>query len=75
MYFLERGREGDKEGEASMCDCLLSAPYWRPGPQPTNMPWLGIEPVTMDLQADTQSAEPPQPGQKVTFHNKWLTLT
>ena len=30
-----------------MCGCLLHAPYWRPGPQPRHVPWLGIKPVTL----------------------------
>ena len=33
--------------ETSMCVCLSSAPYWGPGPQPRQVPWLGIEPATL----------------------------
>ena len=37
LFLEKRGRE------TSMCDCLLYTPNWRPGPQPWNVPWLGIE--------------------------------
>ena len=40
-------RERDKEGETSLCGCLLQAPYWGPGRQPSHVPQLGIEPVTL----------------------------
>ena len=30
-----------------MCGCLSHAPYWRPGPQPKQVPWLGVKPVTL----------------------------
>ena len=30
-----------------MCGCLSLAPYWGPGPQPSHVPWLGIELVTL----------------------------
>ena len=45
--FLERGREGEREGETLMCGCLTCAPYYGPGPQPQHMPWLGIERATL----------------------------
>ena len=44
--FVERGEEMEEEGEASMCGCLLSAPYWGHGLQPRQVPCLGIEPAT-----------------------------
>ena len=43
----ERGREGEKGRETSMCGYLLRAPYWGPGPQPRHVPSLGIEPATL----------------------------
>ena len=30
-----------------MCGCLLCTPNWRRGLQPRNVPWLGMEPVTL----------------------------
>ena len=30
-----------------MCGFLLIAPYWGPGPQPRQVPWLGIKWVTL----------------------------
>ena len=47
IYFLERGREGERGRETSMCICLLPIPYWGPGPQSRHVPRLGIEPVTL----------------------------
>ena len=32
--FLERGREGKRGRETSMCGCLSRTHYWGPGPQP-----------------------------------------
>ena len=49
MYlFLERGEERERGRETSMCErninwLLSHTPYWRPGPQPRHVPWLGIE--------------------------------
>ena len=45
--FLERGEGREKERETSMCGCFSHAPYWGPGPQPRDVPLLGIEPVTL----------------------------
>ena len=59
--FLERGEGREKELERNiMCDCLLHAPTWGPGPKPRHVPWLGIQPVT--LQDGTQSTELHQSG-------------
>ena len=33
----------------SVCGCLSSAPYWGPGLQPSPVPWVGIQPVTLLL--------------------------
>ena len=38
FIFRERGREGEREGETSMCGCLSCAPHWGPGPQPGHVP-------------------------------------
>ena len=45
-----------------MCGCLLHAPCWGPGPQPRNVPWLGIEPEPFGSQACAQPTELHQPG-------------
>ena len=37
----KRGRE------TSVCGCLSHTSYWRPGPQPRHVPWLGIKPATL----------------------------
>ena len=47
FIFRERGREGEKGRETSMCGCLSCTPHWGPGPEPRHVPWLGIEPVTL----------------------------
>ena len=36
--FLERGREGEREGEKRWCGCLSHAPCWGPGSQPRHVP-------------------------------------
>ena len=47
-FFLQRGEEREKRGrEISMCSCLSCAPHKGPSPQPRNVPWLGIKPVTL----------------------------
>ena len=43
----QRGREGEKGREPSMCGCLSHIPYWGPGRQPRQVPWLGIELATL----------------------------
>ena len=46
IYFQRR--EGRKRGkETLICGCLSSTPYWRSGPQPRNVPWLGNELMTL----------------------------
>ena len=46
--FLERGREGEREGEKHWCvrdttiSCLSRAPTWGPSLQPRHVPWLGM---------------------------------
>ena len=47
IYFLERGREGGRGREVSVCGCLLHAPYWGPVPQPRHAPYLGIKLATL----------------------------
>ena len=44
--FSERG-EGRERRETLMYGCLSYAPYWGPGPQTRDVPWLGTEPVTL----------------------------
>ena len=36
--FRERGREGERERETSICGCLSHAPYWGTGLQPRHVP-------------------------------------
>ena len=49
LFFRERGKEGQGEGEEHQCaretsfGCLSHAPNRGPGPQPRHVPWLGIE--------------------------------
>ena len=38
IYFRERGREGEKEGEKPQSIlCVLHTPCWGPGPQPRHV--------------------------------------
>ena len=47
-----------------MCGCFSHAPYWGPCPQPGMCPdWESNQPA-FGSQADTQSTEQYQPGQK-----------
>ena len=36
--FRERGREGERGTETSMCGCLSRTPHWEPGWQPRHVP-------------------------------------
>ena len=48
LFILREEKGRRKRGrETSMCGCLSHAPYWGPGPQPRNVPWLGTEPTTL----------------------------
>ena len=47
FIFREKGREGKKRSKTSMCACLLQASYWGHSLQPSHVPWLGIQPVTL----------------------------
>ena len=48
IYFQSEGKGGRKRGrETSMCGCLLHSPNRGPGLQPSHVPRLGIEPVTI----------------------------
>ena len=38
FIFRERGREGERRIETSMCGCLSRALYWGPGLQPRHVP-------------------------------------
>ena len=62
IIIRERGREGERGRETSMCGCLSHGPHWGPGLQPRHVPWLGIEPATVWFTACAQSTEPHQPG-------------
>ena len=76
IYPLREGKGGRKKGRAtsygrdtSIC-CLSHAPTWGPGPQPRNVPWLGIELVTLWFlgQHSIHWATPA----RASFWNKWL---
>ena len=45
--FSERGEGKERGRETSMCGCLSFTPHQGPGPQRRQVPWLGIEPVTL----------------------------
>ena len=51
-----------------MCGCLSCGPHWGPGPQPSHVFWLGIDPATLWLATHAHSTEPHQPG--LPFHSK-----
>ena len=48
LFIFREGKRGRRRGrETSMCACLSHTPYWRPGPKPRHVLWLGIEHVTL----------------------------
>ena len=47
FIYRQRGKEGERGRETSMCGCLSGTPYWGPGLQPRHVPWLGIKVVTL----------------------------
>ena len=55
LFFRERGREGEQEGEKHQCvrdsstSCLSHTPNCGPGPPLRHVPQLGIEPATFQL--------------------------
>ena len=51
IYFIERGREGERGRETSTCGCLSCGLHSGPGLSPRHMPWLGIEPATLWLSS------------------------
>ena len=60
IYFLERGREGEREGEKHQC--VVSS--W---PTTQALDWeLNLQ--TFDSQAHAQSTKPYQPGQLLSFY-------
>ena len=55
LIFTERGREGERERETSMCGCLwLTTPYWCPDWESNQQPF--------GSQARAQSTDLHQPG-------------
>ena len=53
MYlFLERGEGRERKRERNI-DARIArfsrAPSWGPGPHPRRMPWLGIQPATLQF--------------------------
>ena len=55
LFFRERGKEREKEGEKQLCvrETLIgyhpNAPTWGLGPQARHVPSPGIEPATLQL--------------------------
>ena len=55
LFFRKRGRKGEIEGEKYWCaretsiNCPSHASHWGPGPQHKHVPWLGIEPETLQF--------------------------
>ena len=39
IYLVLEGKGGRKWARTTMCGCLLGAPYWGPGLQPSNVPY------------------------------------
>ena len=80
VYFRERGREGEREGEKHWCEretsigCLLYAPDWEPNLQPRHVPWLGIELATFLSARWHQSTEPHQLGHLLFLLKSYLYL-
>ena len=64
IYFLERGREREREGEKHQWGV---ASGWGPGLQPRHVPWLGIEPATPWFTGRHSTIESHQPGWKIVF--------
>ena len=82
IYFLEKGRESEREGEKHQCVVASHMPpYWGPGPQTRNVPWLGIKLATLWFTGRHSTTEPHKPGLKgVSLHllsveNKQIFLT
>ena len=79
FFILERGREGEKEGEKHQCTretligCLSYAPSQGPGPQSRHVPWLGIELAIFRFagQCPTHWATPVRAV--VNFSTAWKT--
>ena len=46
IYFQREGKGGRKGGREASVGCLSHTPDEGPGPQPRNLPWLGIELAT-----------------------------
>ena len=44
--FREKGRKGDREGNINVW-LPLKRPHWGPGPPPTYVSWLEIQPMTL----------------------------
>ena len=58
IYFLTEGKGGRKRGrETSIYGWLSHSPYWGPGLQPRQVPWLGIKPATLCFTAHAQPTE------------------
>ena len=58
-----------------MCGCLLCAPNWEPGLQPTHVPCWESNRWPFVSQACAQSTEPHQPGPNSIFSSQTLYLS
>ena len=47
FIFRERGRAGERETEKHPCVVSSHTPNRGPGPQPSHVPWQGIQPATL----------------------------
>ena len=70
ILFIRFSREGKggrkRRRETLMCErninCLWHTPSQGPGPQPSHVPWLGIQPVTFWF-----AGQPTEPHQRLIF--------
>ena len=69
LFFRERGREGARGRERSMCGCPSCAPNWGLAHNPGMCPDWELNQQPFGLQASTQSTELHQPGR-----NDWLLM-
>ena len=59
IYFRERGKEGEREGEKHQLVASRTCSYMWLNLKPRHVPWLGIEPATFHfVEKDAQPTEP-----------------
>ena len=72
--FLEQKGGRKRWRETSVCSCLSCAPYWRPGPQPRHVLWLGIELAALWFAVWHSTTESHQPGLNNMFILLFINL-